>query len=113
MKLNSKYRPLQLCLVSSIIVLIVLIESECGKSPVLISGRHAHDEVMGVLIPLFVIFLPALAKELRDTWWTKINIVLVCSFLFINLVLIIFMKINQYNYYTDYGNNQYWWWLLY
>ncbi len=113
MKMTSKYRPLQFCLVSILIVLIVTIENDFGKSPVSISGRHSHDEIMGVLIPLVVIVLPAFIKTLRDTWWTKVNIVLVCSFLLVNLILIILMKINLYNYYTDNGSNIYWWWLLY
>lgn len=111
--MTSKYRPLQFCIVSVIVALIVMIENDFGKSPVSISGRHAHDEVMSVLIPLFVMVAPVFIKKLRDTWWTKTNIILTCLFFIVNLTLVILMKINLYNYYTDNGSNVYWGWLLY
>lgn len=81
-----------------------------GTFPNYRSGRHSHNELLGIFMPLMVLIYPIFQKKYKKEFWNWKSLVLLFSTLIISTVLIVIMYANKEYYRIDWTESGHWDW---
>lgn len=81
------------------IVVFNVIFEKFGTYPNYSSGRYSRMEMLGICIPLMILIIPIFAKQYREKFWSKKNIIISFFVLVVSVVLIT----------ITYANKEYYW----
>lgn len=99
-----------ICVVLLLLVIWEVIEERMGTFPNYRSGRHSHNELLGIFMPLMVLVYPVFQRKYKEKFWNWKSLVLLFSTLIISTVLIVIMYANKEYYRIDWIEGGHWDW---
>lgn len=104
---NSKYMPIQICIISLAVVIFQVVFQKFGTFPNYSGGSHRNMETLGIFLPLLALIIPLFIKDYRKNLWNKKSIILLVFVLIINIILVLIIYVNK-EYYWSYWLNGHW-----
>lgn len=94
---NNKFKLsyIQMCLIGFICPVLDAIQERLGTYPHYSGGRFAHNELLGITIPLILLIIPIFAKNLRVEFWKPKNLVIGIFTLAVSVILIAITYANK------------------
>lgn len=92
---NSKYMPVQICIISLAVVIFEVVFQKFGTFPNYSKGSYSNMQTLGIIFPLIALIIPLFIKSYRENLWNKKSIILLVVVLIINTILVLIIHANK------------------